>query len=44
MDIVFSENTGEYLNKTSTNIISSSNKEKIAELSENIKTDITDTE
>ena len=34
MNLVFSENTGEYLNKSSTNIIPSSNKEKITELSE----------
>ncbi len=33
MNLVFSENTGEYLNKTSTNIIPSSKKEKITELS-----------
>ena len=41
MNLVFSENTGEYLNKTSANIIPSSNKEKITELpekSENIET------
>ena len=44
MNLVFSENTGEYLNKTSANIIPSSQKEKIAELSENIKTEIIDTE
>ena len=35
MNVVFSENTGEYLNKTSTNVIPSSNKEKIAKLSKN---------
>ena len=35
MNLVFSENTGSYLNKTSTNAIPSSNKEKITELSEN---------
>ena len=35
MNIVFSENTGEYLNKTSANVITSSKKEKITELFEN---------
>ena len=35
MNIVFSENTGEYLNKTSTNVIPSSKKEKITETQEN---------
>ena len=35
MNLVFSENTGEYLNKTSTNAISSSYKEKINELPQN---------
>ena len=35
MDLVFSENTGEYLNKTSTNVIPASKKEKITELPEN---------
>ena len=35
MNLVFSENTGVYLNKTSTNAIPSSNKEKITELTEN---------
>ena len=35
MNLVFSENTGKYLNKTSTNVISSSKKEKITELPEN---------
>ena len=35
MNLVFSENTGEYLNKTSNNVITSSKKEKITELSEN---------
>ena len=45
MNLVFSENTGEYLNKTSTNAISSSNKEEIIELPENIKkTEIINTE
>ena len=32
MNLVFSENTGEYLNKTSDNVISPSKKEKITEL------------
>ena len=36
MNLVFSENTGEYLNKTSTNTISSSQKQQITELPENI--------
>ena len=35
MNLVFSENTGEYLNKTSANIIIPSKKEKITELPEN---------
>ena len=35
MNLVFSENTGEYLNKTSANVITSSKKEKITELPEN---------
>ena len=35
MNLVFSENTGEYLNKTSPNRISSSKKEKITELPQN---------
>ena len=35
MNLVFSQNTGEYLNKTSNNIIPSSKKELITELSEN---------
>ena len=44
MNLVFSENTGEYLNKTSANVISSSKKEKITELPENSeKTEIIDT-
>jgi len=44
MNLVFSENTGEYLNKTSDNAITSSNKEKITELPENIeKAEIIDT-
>ena len=34
MNLVFSENTGEYLNKTSSNVIPSSKKEKISELPE----------
>ena len=37
MNLVFSENTGEYLNKTSANAIPSSKKEKITELPENIE-------
>jgi len=37
MNIVFSKNTGEYLNKTSTNVIPSSKKEKITESQENSK-------
>ncbi len=41
MNLVFSENTGEYLNKTSADIISPSKKEKITELPENTeKTEI----
>jgi len=41
MNLVFSENTGEYLNKTSANVIPPSNKEKITELPENTeKTEI----
>ena len=41
MNLVFSENTGEYLNKTSANVIPASEKEKISELPENIeKTEI----
>ena len=45
MNLVFSENTGEYLNKTSANVISSSKKEKITELPENTeKTKILNTE
>ena len=44
MNLVFSENTGEYLNKTSANVIASSKKEKISELPENSeKTEIIDT-
>ena len=34
MNLIFSENTGEYLNKSSTKIIPSSQKEKIEELPE----------
>ena len=45
MNLVFSENTGEYLNKTSANVIPSSQKEKITELPENTeKTEIINTE
>ena len=45
MNIVFSENTGEYLNKKSTNIISSSKKEKITEFKEiSEKTEIINSE
>ena len=45
MNLVFSENTGEYLNKTSANAIPSSKTEKITELPEkNEKTKIFDTE
>ena len=44
MNLVFSENTGEYLNKTSANVIPSSKKEKITELPENTEnTQITNT-
>ena len=39
MNIVFSENTGEYLNKTSAKVIPSSKKEKITELPENTEKD-----
>ena len=35
MNLVFSENTGEYLNKTSTSVIPASKKEKITELTDN---------
>ena len=35
MNLVFSENKGEYLNKTSPKVIPSSKKEKITELPEN---------
>jgi len=42
MNLVFSENTGEYLNKTSAKVIPPSKKEKITDLSEtNKKTEIT---
>jgi len=42
MNLVFSENTGEYLNKTSVNVIPSSEKEKITEFPEKPeKTEIT---
>ncbi|MBO8227593.1 NADH-quinone oxidoreductase subunit B [Prochlorococcus marinus XMU1414] len=37
MNLVFSENTGEYLNKTSADVIPPSKKEKITELPENTK-------
>jgi len=37
MNLVFSENTGEYLSKTSAKVIPSSKKEKITELPENTK-------
>ena len=41
MNLVFSENTGEYLNKSSRNVVPSSKKEKITELPENTeKTEI----
>ena len=44
MNLVFSDNTGEYLNKTSATVIPSSKKEKITELHENIdKTEIINT-
>ena len=44
MNLVFSENTGEYLNKNSANVISSSKKEKITQLPEkNEKAEIIDT-
>ena len=45
MKIVFSENTGEYLNKKSENIISSSKKEKIKALTEeNLQSNFTNIE
>ena len=41
MNLVFSENTGEYLNKTPAKVIPPSKKEKITELPENTeKTEI----
>ena len=41
MNLVFSENTGEYLNKTSATVIPPSKKEKITELPESAeKTEI----
>ena len=44
MNLVFSENTGAYLNKTSSNAIPSSKKEKITEIPEkNEKAEIIDT-
>ena len=44
MNLVFSENTGEYLNKTSDNVITSSKKEKITKLPEDTeKAEIIDT-
>ena len=44
MNLVFSQNTGEYLNKTSTNVFPYSKKEKITELPENTeKAEIIDT-
>ena len=44
MNLVFSENTGEYLNKTSANAIPSSKKEKITDLPEkNEKAEIINT-
>ena len=45
MNLVFSENTGEYLNKTSKDIIPSSRKERITELPEkSINSAITNSE
>ena len=45
MNLVFSENTGEYLNKTSTDMIPSSKKERMTELSEiNEKANFTNSE
>ena len=45
MNLVFSENTGEYLNKKSTDVISSSQKQQITELPENTeKTEIINSE
>ena len=41
MNLIFSKNTGEYLKKTSTDVISSSQKQQITELPENTeKTEI----
>ena len=43
INLVFSENTGEYLNKTTNDVISSSQKEKVTELPETIaKSEIVD--
>ena len=45
MNLVFSGNTGKYLNKTSDNVIPSSKKEKITESPENTeKTEIINSE
>ena len=45
MNLVFSENTGEYLNKISKDVISSTQKQKITELPENTeKTEIINSE
>ena len=45
MNLIFSENTGEYLNKTSSDLISSSQKQEITELPENTeKTEIINSE
>ena len=45
MNLVFSENTGEYLNKTPGKVIPSSKKEKINEFPENIeKSEITNSQ
>ena len=44
MNLVFSKNTGEYLNKTSANVIPASKKENITELPEKTeKTEILNT-
>jgi NAD(P)H-quinone oxidoreductase subunit K len=44
MNLVFSKNTGEYLNKTPANVIPPSKKEKITELPEDTeKAEIIDT-
>ena len=37
MNLVFSENTGKYLNKTSANVIPSSKKEQLTELPNKIE-------